>query len=45
MLEWLQVIYYTLLQLAKVSLVNLIVMSGFLAYLLFQKKEKQLNID
>lgn len=36
MLEWLQVIYYTLLQLAKVSLVNLIVMSGFLAYLLFQ---------
>lgn len=36
MLEWLKVIYYTLLQLAKVSLVNVIVMSGFLAYLLFQ---------
>ena len=36
MLEWLRVIYDTLLQLAKVSLVNVIVMSGFLAYLLFQ---------
>ena len=36
MLEWLKVIYDTLLQLAKVSLVNVIVMSGFLAYLLFQ---------
>lgn len=36
MLEWLPVIYNTLLQLAKVSLVNAIVMSGFLAYLLFQ---------
>ena len=36
MLKWLQVIYDTLLQLAKVNLVNVIVMSGFLAYLLFQ---------
>ena len=36
MLEWLKVIYYTLLQLTKVSLVNFVVMIGFLAYLLFQ---------
>ena len=36
MLEWLRAIYYTLLQLAKVSFVNVMVMSGFLAYLLFQ---------
>lgn len=36
MLEWLRMIYYTLLQLAKVSLVNVMVLSGFLAYLLFQ---------
>lgn len=36
MLEWLKVIYYTLLQLAKVSLVNVMVLSGLLAYLLFQ---------
>ncbi|MCC9883336.1 type IV secretory system conjugative DNA transfer family protein [Streptococcus agalactiae] len=36
MLEWLEVIYYTLLQLTKVSLVNFVVMIGFLAYLLFQ---------
>ena len=36
MLEWLRVIYDTLLQLAKVSFVNVIVISSFLAYLLFQ---------
>ncbi|WP_315460474.1 type IV secretory system conjugative DNA transfer family protein, partial [uncultured Streptococcus sp.] len=36
MLEWLKVIYDTLLQLTKVSLVNFIVLIGFLAYLLFQ---------
>ena len=36
MLEWLRVIYDTLLQLAKESFVNVIVISSFLAYLLFQ---------
>ncbi|WP_286783384.1 VirD4-like conjugal transfer protein, CD1115 family [Streptococcus sp. UBA4344] len=36
MLEWLQVIYYTLLQLAKVSRFNTIVMTCCLAYLLVQ---------
>lgn len=36
MLEWLKVIYDTLLQLTKVSLVNFVVLIGFLAYLLFQ---------
>ena len=36
MLEWLQMIYYTLLQLAKVSPFNTVIMSGFLAYLLYQ---------
>lgn len=36
MLEWLRVIYYTLLQLAKVSRFNTIVMTCCLAYLLVQ---------
>ncbi|SFC05391.1 Type IV secretory system Conjugative DNA transfer [Streptococcus gallolyticus] len=36
MLSWLQAIYYTLIQLAKVSRFNLVVIIGFLGYLSFQ---------
>lgn len=36
MFNWIETVYYTLIQLAKVSLVNALLLGAFLAYLLYQ---------